>query len=59
MYAAANTKLPDELYSDGLVEKPVPFATNTLVIAVPADAKDKVKSLDDLAQAGSDDRRRQ
>ena len=52
VYAAANTKLPDELYSDGLVEKPVPFATNTLVIAVPADAKDKVKSLDDLAQPG-------
>ncbi len=59
VYAAANTKLPDELYSDGLVEKPVPFATNTLVIAVPADAKDKVKSLDDLAQPGVDDRRRQ
>jgi molybdate transport system substrate-binding protein len=52
VYAAANTKLPDELYSDGLVEKPVPFATNTLVIAVPADEQDKVNSLSDLAQPG-------
>ncbi len=52
VYAAANTKLPDELYSDGLVERPVPFATNTLVIAVSADEQDEVNSLDDLAQAG-------
>ena len=52
VYAAANTKLPDQLYSEGLVEKPVPFATNTLVIAVPADGNGKVKSLDDLAQPG-------
>jgi molybdate transport system substrate-binding protein len=52
VYAAANTKLPDQLHSEGLVEKPVPFATNTLVIAVPADAKDKVTSLSDLAAPG-------
>jgi molybdate transport system substrate-binding protein len=52
VYAAANTKLPDELYADGLVEKPVSFATNTLVIAVPADRRDEVNSLGDLAKQG-------
>ena len=47
VFAAANTKLPDQLYEDGLVEKPTTFATNRLVLAVPA--KDaKVDSFDDL-----------
>ena len=36
VYAAANTKLPDQLFEEGLVEKPVRFAGNRLVIAVPA-----------------------
>ena len=35
-YAAANTKLPLDLYGKALVEKPVDFASNRLVIAVPA-----------------------
>ena len=35
VYAAANTKLPDELYGDDLLSKPVEFATNTFVLAVP------------------------
>jgi molybdate transport system substrate-binding protein len=47
VYAAANTSLPDDLYKDGLVEKPVVFASNTLVIAVPADSD--IDSIDDLA----------
>jgi molybdate transport system substrate-binding protein len=51
VYAAANTKLPDELYSKGLIEKPVVFATNTLVVAVPA-GRSKIRSLDDLAKNG-------
>jgi molybdate transport system substrate-binding protein len=51
VYAAANTKLPDELYSKGLVEKPTVFAGNDLVLAVPADG-DKVRSLEDLAKQG-------
>lgn len=38
VYAAANTKLPDELAREGLLERPVTFATNELVIAVPADS---------------------
>jgi molybdate transport system substrate-binding protein len=51
VYAAANTKLPDQLYSKGLIEKPVVFATNTLVVAVPAGGS-KIASLDDLAKKG-------
>jgi molybdate transport system substrate-binding protein len=51
VYAAANTKLPDQLYSKGLIEKPVVFATNTLVLAVPASGS-KIASLADLAKPG-------
>src|SRR5687767_12884459 len=31
VFAAANTTLPDELFKEGLVERPQPFATNRLV----------------------------
>lgn len=48
VFAAANTKLPDQLFKEGLVEKPVRFATNELVLAVPK-GSDAVASLDDLA----------
>ncbi len=51
VFAAANTKLPDELYDKGLVEKPVVFAGNRLVLAVPSDSR-KVTSLDDLEDSG-------
>ena len=50
VYAAANTSLPDELHADGLVGKPVVFATNELVLAVPSDSQ--IDSLDDLAEPG-------
>jgi molybdate transport system substrate-binding protein len=50
VFAAANTKLPDALYDEGLVEKPVVFAGNRLVIAVPANSE--IRSVDDLAGGG-------
>jgi molybdate transport system substrate-binding protein len=50
-YAAANTKLPHALYVDRLVEKPIRFASNQLVIAVP-DGSGKVKSIGDLTKPG-------
>jgi molybdate transport system substrate-binding protein len=50
-YAAANTELPDDLYAKRLVGKPVRFASNQLVIAVP-DGSGKVKSIADLAASG-------
>jgi molybdate transport system substrate-binding protein len=48
VYAAANTSLPDDLYKDGFVDKPVVFATNKLVLAAPADSD--IDSLDDLTK---------
>jgi len=48
VFAAANTKLPDQLFKEGLVETPLRFTTNELVLAVPADS-DAVTSVDDLA----------
>ena len=51
VFASANTKLPDMLYAKGLVAKPVTFAANKLVIAVPASST-KVKSVQDLEHPG-------
>jgi molybdate transport system substrate-binding protein len=51
VYAAANTKLPQQLYEKGLVEQPTVFAGNRLVLAVPADSE-AIRSLDDLAEPG-------
>jgi molybdate transport system substrate-binding protein len=50
VYAAANTRLPDELNKEGLLSKPVDFATNELVIAVPKDSE--MQSVEDLARDG-------
>ena len=51
VFAAANTAFPAELFKAGLVEKPVVFAGNRLVIATPASSK-KVQSTADLAKPG-------
>ena len=37
VFAAANTELPERLHREGLVEQPVRFASNRLVVAVRAD----------------------
>ncbi len=50
-YAAANMKLPDELYADDLLDKPVEFATNEFVLAVPKDSS--IRSLDGLTEEGT------
>ena len=50
VYAAANTKLPEELNKEGLLSKPAEFATNELVIAVPKDSE--FQSVEDLADEG-------
>jgi molybdate transport system substrate-binding protein len=50
VYAAANTTLPDELNREGLLSKPVEFATNELVIAVPRDSD--VRETADLRREG-------
>lgn len=51
VFASANTKLPKLLYAKGLVDKPVVFAANKLVLAVPAGAA-KVRALSDLEKPG-------
>ena len=51
VYAAANTALPDELHGDDLLEKPVEFATNELVLAVPKGAG--IQSVHDLTKEGT------
>jgi molybdate transport system substrate-binding protein len=48
VYAAANTELPQALYRDGLVERPVVFARNRLVIALPASGS-RIRSIAGLA----------
>jgi molybdate transport system substrate-binding protein len=51
VYAAANTKLPDQLHADGFLGTPVKFATNELVLAVPEGSR--IGSIDDLAEPGT------
>lgn len=52
VYAAADAELPEQLFAEGLVEEPVRFARNRLVIAVPEDSD--VSSIEDLATGGID-----
>ena len=51
VYAAANTQLPLQLYDEGLVDRPVVFASNRLVLAVPAGSG--IDGLSDLARDGT------
>jgi molybdate transport system substrate-binding protein len=50
VFASANTQYPDELFRKGLLDKPVVFARNRLVLAVPADSD--INSLDAVAKPG-------
>jgi molybdate transport system substrate-binding protein len=51
VFASANTALPDALYASHLLERPVPFATNTLVLAVPAGSR-RIRTLADATRPG-------
>ena len=51
VFASANAELPERLHADGLVERPVVFASNRLVLAVPRDDA-KVRSLGDIERPG-------
>lgn len=52
VFAAANTALPEALFTEGLVEKPEVFTTNTLVLAVPRGSP--IDSLGDLEDSRID-----
>jgi molybdate transport system substrate-binding protein len=51
VFASANTQYPQELFEKGLLEKPVVFARNRLVLAVPADSG--IDELADVARPGT------
>jgi molybdate transport system substrate-binding protein len=50
--AAASPKYPEELYRQGLVQKPTAFATNTLVYVVPTSNPAHIHTVDDLTRPG-------
>ncbi len=52
VYAAASPKYPTMLYKAGLVEKPVVFATNTLVMIVPKGNPAGITSVSDITKPG-------
>jgi molybdate transport system substrate-binding protein len=48
VYAAASPRYPDELFEEGLIGEPQIFATNRLVLIVPADNPAGIASVGDL-----------
>jgi molybdate transport system substrate-binding protein len=52
VFASANTALPEQLYAEGLVEKPVVFTRNALTLIVPRSNPAKLHSVYDLRKAG-------
>jgi molybdate transport system substrate-binding protein len=52
VFASANTTIPAQLYAAGIVEKPVNFTRNTLVIVVPKSNPANIHSIYDLTNSG-------
>jgi molybdate transport system substrate-binding protein len=52
VYAAASPKAPAALLAKGLVDKPVEFATNTLVLIVPKSNPAHITSVSDITKPG-------
>jgi molybdate transport system substrate-binding protein len=50
VFLSASPTYARALYRDGLVRKPVPFATNSLVIVVPRSNPQRIRSVYDLAK---------
>ncbi len=53
VYAAASSKYPQALYQEGLVEEPVTFASNVLVLIVPKDNPAGIEKVADVVRAGT------
>jgi molybdate transport system substrate-binding protein len=53
VYAAASSRYPQELFEEGLVEKPVTFASNRLVLVVPRSNPGGIESVEDVVQPGT------
>src|SRR4051794_32430878 len=52
VFASANTSLPAQLYAQGVVDKPVVFTRNALVVVVPKANPAGIKSVYDLTKDG-------
>jgi molybdate transport system substrate-binding protein len=52
VFAAASPKQPSALLAKGLVDKPVKFATNTLVLIVPKSNPARITSVGDITKPG-------
>jgi molybdate transport system substrate-binding protein len=52
VFAAASPKQPAQLFAKGLVDKPVEFATNTLVLIVPGSNPAHIRSVADITRPG-------
>jgi molybdate transport system substrate-binding protein len=52
VFAAASPKQPSALYAKGLVDTPVKFATNTLVLIVPKSNPAHITSVSDITRPG-------
>jgi molybdate transport system substrate-binding protein len=53
LFASANTTIPDQLFAKGLVQKPVVFTRNRLVLVVPTSNPAGIQSLYDLTKPGT------
>jgi len=52
VFASANTAIPQQLYAEGLVEKPVVFTRNALTLIVPKSNPARIHSVYDLRHRG-------
>jgi molybdate transport system substrate-binding protein len=52
VFAAATTSIPQQLYDAGLVEKPVVFTRNALILIVPKSNPARIHSVYDLRRDG-------
>jgi molybdate transport system substrate-binding protein len=52
VFASANTALPQKLYAEGLVEKPIVFTRNELIVVVPKSNPAHIHSVVDVAKPG-------
>jgi molybdate transport system substrate-binding protein len=52
VFAAASPKQPAALYAKGMVDKPIQFATNTLVLIVPTSNPAHITSVNDITKPG-------
>jgi len=53
VYAAANARYPQELFAEELVEEPVTFASNRLVVIVPRANPAAIETPEDLLESGT------